>query len=201
MLERTLELARQSLRRGSSPIGCVVVDAQGAIVTEGRNRSGERWGRSTRRVGDSGLAHAEMDALYRAGKLEGPEALTLYTSLEPCLMCGGAVAMLKLARVVWATDDPWGGSGRMIAWDQHPAYEGIETVAHPFDDLELEGARLFAPEAKRVYGEAGWAKWRGRYPQACQEAEAAPDSTPGLREHQARVPRARRETTEGAVSP
>jgi tRNA(adenine34) deaminase len=193
MLERSLELARASVSKGSSPIGCVVVNGRFEIVTEGRNRSAERWGRTTRRIGDSGLAHAEMDALYRAGKLEHPEALTLYTSLEPCLMCGGAIGMLGLKRVVWACDDPWGGSGRLIAWNKHPAFENVEVTAHPFEDLELEAARLFAPEAKRVYGDDGWARWCERYPEVCAEIGDI-KTKPALRQHQARVPRGQRRT-------
>jgi tRNA(adenine34) deaminase len=192
MLERTLELARLSVKKGSSPIGCVIVDADGEIVSEGRNRSSEAWSRKPHEIGDSGLAHAEMVAFYRAGrkKLESPEQLTLYTSLEPCLMCGGAIGMLGLKRVVWACDDPWGGSGRLIAWDQHPAFQKTRVQAHPEADLELEAARLFAPEARRVYAAAGWRAWQKRYPEICAELPARLEDKPALREHQRRVVRA-----------
>ncbi len=193
MLERALELARQSVQRGSSPIGCVIVDGHGTIISEGRNKSGEPWPKTPQRVGNSSFAHAEMDAFYRVKRLETPEHCTLYSSLEPCLMCGGAIGMVQIGRVVWACDDPWGGAGRMIAWNQHPAYERTKVLACPFPDLEREAAELFAPEAKKVYPREGWAAWRERYPEICAACEDAPEDTGALRAVQARVERAPRE--------
>ncbi len=192
MLERTLELARESLKRGSSPIGCVIVDGSGNVVSEGRNRSGEVWPRTPHEVAGSGLAHAEMVAFYRMTKkaAEDVESYTLYTSLEPCLMCGGAIGMLGLKRVIWGCDDPWGGSGRLIAWNKHPAYVKTKHRAHPESDLELEAARLFAPEAKRVYPQKGWRLWTEHYPEVCAEIPAGLDDKPKLRAHQRRVARA-----------
>ncbi len=171
MLERTLELARLSVKKGSSPIGCVITDRDGNIVSEGRNRSSESWSRKPLEIAGSGLAHAEMVAFYRMGRsgLEHPEELTLYSSLEPCLMCGGAIGMLGLKRVVWACDDPWGGAGRLIAWNQHPAFEKIHVGTPPNPELEIQAARLFAPEAKRVYPAKGWKMWQARYPEICAE--------------------------------
>lgn len=162
-LTRALHLARDAQEAGSSPVGAVLVDASGQVVAEGQNRTGEKFG--PERVGGMGLAHAEMDAFFRAGKLKDPETLTLYTSLEPCLMCGGGSALLGIGRVVWATDDAWGGSGRLIAWDQHPAMKDTRVTQTPFADLERQGAELFAPEAKKAFPDEGWAMWRARYPE------------------------------------
>ncbi len=162
-LEHALQLAREAQEAGSSAVGAVLVNAAGQVVAEGQNRTGERFGPD--RVGGMGLAHAEMDAFFRAGKLKDPETLTLYTSLEPCLMCGGGSVLLGIGRIVWATDDAWGGSGRMIAWDQHPAMKDTRVTPTPFADLERQGAELFAPEAKKAFPDEGWAMWRARYPQ------------------------------------
>lgn len=165
-LERTLELARESIEMGSSPIGCVIVDKNGQIIAEGRNRAHEPWPDRPHEIADSSFAHAEMVAFYRLGRIEHPEECTLYSSLEPCLMCGGAIGMVQLARVVWACDDPWGGSGRLIKWDAHPAYEQTKVSSSPFEDLEQEAAKLFAPEAKKAYPDEGWEAWQKRYPEA-----------------------------------
>lgn len=192
MLERCLELARYSLSRGSSPIGCVIVDGAGTIISEGRNKSGEPWPKTAQRIGNSGFAHAEMDAFYRVARLENPEDCTVYSSLEPCLMCGGAMGMIQIGRAVWACDDPWGGSGRLIAWNKHPAFVDMKVLASPFNDLEREAAMLFAPEARRVYREQGWAAWRARYPKICAEFEQAIASQDELRETQKTVNRAPR---------
>ena len=169
-LQHALRLAREAQELGSSPVGAVLVDAAGKVIAEGQNRTGEKFGPD--RVGGMGLAHAEMDAFFRAGKLEDPGTLTLYTSLEPCLMCGGGSALLRLGRIVWATEDAWGGSGRLIAWDEHPAMKDTRTTPTPFADLEREGALLFAAEAKKTFPAEGWAMWQARYPQETAGLEA-----------------------------
>ncbi|WP_425145526.1 nucleoside deaminase [Deinococcus sp.] len=162
-LRRALELARDAQAQGSSPVGAVLVSAAGEVLAEGQNRTGYDFG--PQRVGGAGIAHAEVDLYFQIGKLEQPQTLTLYTSLEPCLMCGGASALLGVGRLVWATADPWGGSGRIIAWDSHPAMQDTEVTPTPYPDLEREGALLFAPEAKRAFPPEGWALWQQRYPQ------------------------------------
>jgi tRNA(adenine34) deaminase len=170
-LERCLALARDGLEAGSGPIGAVILNRDGEVISEGRNHAAEPWPPEPRRIAESSFAHAEMDAFYRVGKYDDWEGCTIYTSLEPCLMCGGAIGMVRLARVVWACDDPWGGSGRLIRWNEHPAFERTEVAQHPFPDLEREASLLFAPEAHRVYPPEGWARWRERYPDACERVE------------------------------
>lgn len=162
-LREALKLAREALDAGSAPVGAVMVDQHGQILARGRNRVNDR--QDSQHIGQASLAHAEMDLYFQLGRLHQPETLTLYTSLEPCLMCGGASALLGVGRIVWATDDPWGGSGRLIAWSDHPAMQHTQIVAHPDATLETEGARLFAHEACRVFPAEGWKLWRQRYPQ------------------------------------
>ncbi|GHF50397.1 tRNA(adenine34) deaminase [Deinococcus metalli] len=169
-LREALALAHEGQKAGSAPVGAVLVDAHGHVVARGRNRVGEA--QSAEHVGDASVAHAEMDVYFQVGKLDAPETLTLYTSLEPCLMCGGASALLGIGRIVWATDDPWGGSGRLIKWSEHPAMQDTEVIPCPDAALEHEGAALFAPEAKKAFPEEGWALWRQRYPQETAEVEA-----------------------------
>ena len=164
-LQETLRLARLSIEKGSSPVGAIMVDAHGEIIGRGRNRTGEPFDEDEQRPGNSSLAHAEMDLYYQLARLKEPETLTLYTSLEPCLMCGGASALLGVGRIVWATDDAWGGSGRLIAWKEHPAMQQTDVQPHPFADLESEGAQLFAPEARKAFPEEGWKLWQARYPE------------------------------------
>ena len=175
-LTRCIELAREAVANGSSPIGCVIVDRNGRLLAEGRNRAHEPWPK-TRGIADSSFAHAEMDAFYRVGRFDDAPGATLYSSLEPCLMCGGAAGLIELGRVVWACDDPWGGSGRLIQWNGHPAYTHTRVTPHPSQRLETEAARLFALEVLRVYPAQGLAAWRERYPDAMQAAERESSST------------------------
>ena len=172
MLERALELARISLDHGSGPVGCVIVDERGEVIAEGRNRAHEPWPLESREIAGSSLAHAELSALFHLQDLEDAPGWTLYSSLEPCLMCSGALALLGLGRVVWACDDPWNGAGRGAPWGSQPAFAQLGVVAHPYPDLEAAAAELFAPEALSSYPPEGWARWRARYPAACAGAEA-----------------------------
>jgi tRNA(adenine34) deaminase len=170
-LRETLALAHDAQAAGSSPVGAVLVDAQGQVIARGRNRVGEK--QTAEHVGNASVSHAEMDVFFQVGKLDDPETLTLYTSLEPCLMCGGASALLGVGRIVWATDDPWGGAGRLIKWSDHPAMQSTEVISCPDTALEREGAALFAPEARRAFPDEGWALWRQRYPAETAAVEAA----------------------------
>ena len=160
-------MAREGQAAGSAPVGAVMVGPDGTVLARGRNRVGEA--QTPQHVGDASVAHAEMDLFFQMGKLEHPETLTLYTSLEPCLMCGGASALLQVGRVVWATADPWGGSGRLITWADHPAMQDTEVIACPDDALEHEGAALFAPEAKKAFPDEGWALWQKKYPKETKD--------------------------------
>ncbi|GLV60587.1 tRNA-specific adenosine deaminase [Dictyobacter sp. S3.2.2.5] len=100
-LELALKEAEQAAQEGTYPIGALVVGPDGIIISRGHNR-----------VYSSGdyTAHAEVDALRSAGgTLMAPShrgKCTLYTTLEPCLMCTGALLMANIARVVWAMNDP-----------------------------------------------------------------------------------------------
>ena len=107
-----LELAREAAAAGEVPVGAVVVE-DGQVLGEGRNRTRERG---------SPLAHAEMLALEEAlgaagtpGPLGRLRAATLYSSLEPCFMCTGALLHARVRRVVYAAGDPKFGACGSLA--------------------------------------------------------------------------------------
>src|SRR6202167_6207350 len=95
---QALELARDAVRAGEVPVGAVVV-LDGAVIGRGRN--------SPIALSDP-TAHAEMLALRDAAsavrnyRLEGA---TLYTTLEPCVMCAGALVAARAARLVFGARD------------------------------------------------------------------------------------------------
>jgi len=100
---------------GEVPVGALVV-RKGLIVGRGRN--------SSIRLKDPS-AHAEIIALRAAGELLGnyrlPDA-ELYVTVEPCLMCVGAIMQARLRRVVFGCRDPKGGAlGSVMDFSQHPA--------------------------------------------------------------------------------
>jgi tRNA(adenine34) deaminase len=102
-MRRALELAAQAASLGEVPVGCVVVH-ENQIISEAYNE------RETR---PSALAHAELTALQAACEKLGRWRLTgctLYVSLEPCVMCAGALVQSRVDRVVYGARDPKAGA-------------------------------------------------------------------------------------------
>ncbi|MBU3936161.1 MAG: tRNA adenosine(34) deaminase TadA [Proteobacteria bacterium] len=95
--------ARLAAARGEVPIGAVLVGSTGEIIAQNGNRTIE--------LCDPG-AHAEMLVLRHAGKLLGNYRLpdtTLYVTLEPCVMCAGALVHARVSRLVYGALDPKAG--------------------------------------------------------------------------------------------
>jgi tRNA(adenine34) deaminase len=96
--------AKSAATRGEVPVGAVLAGADGALLTKNGNRILE--------LRDP-TAHAEMLVLRAAARALGNERLigaTLYVSLEPCAMCAGAISLARVARLVFAADDPKAGA-------------------------------------------------------------------------------------------
>lgn len=112
-MERALELAREAESSGEVPVGAVIV-LDDCMIGEGRNRM----------IGaNDPSAHAEIDALRDAGRRLGnyrfPGA-SLYVTLEPCVMCAGAMIHARIGRVIYAATDPkTGAAGSAFDLLQH----------------------------------------------------------------------------------
>ena len=91
LIEPALEQARKSLAEGGQPIGAVLLDSDGTVLGAGHNRIAQD--------GDH-TAHAEIDAIRRAGEVADFSKTTLVTTVEPCWMCGGSVLQLGIPRVI-----------------------------------------------------------------------------------------------------
>ena len=102
-MRRALELARAAAAREEVPVGAVLVQS-GTIVTEASNEVEAR---------QDAMAHAEMlaiaeaQALLRTWRLTGT---TLYVTKEPCPMCAGALAHVRVDRIVYGVGDPKAGA-------------------------------------------------------------------------------------------
>lgn len=110
-----LKQARIAFEEGEVPVGAIVV-MQGKVIARGYNQ--------TEKLKDP-TAHAEMIALTSAFNLLGAKYLpdaTLYVTVEPCLMCAGAIYWSKLSRIVWGADDEKNG---------HRKITGTNTAFHP----------------------------------------------------------------------
>jgi len=105
-----LEEAWAAYGAGTIPIGAVVVDATGQIVARGRNRIYDRTPAGRLLFGHR-LAHAEVNALIAVDheRVDLP-ACAIYTTTEPCPLCVGAIRMLRLGAVHYASRDTAAGS-------------------------------------------------------------------------------------------
>ena len=105
-MTRALELAEVAAAAGDIPVGAVVTDAAGAVIGEGRN---------LREATGDPTAHAEVVALRAAAAATGSWNLagcTLAVTLEPCVMCAGAMLQAHVSRLVFgAWDDKAGAAG------------------------------------------------------------------------------------------
>lgn len=99
-----LGLAKRAAEKDEVPVGAVLIDSQGQKISQGLN---------LRESLHTVLGHAEILALHRASKLKKSWRLldtTLYVTLEPCLMCAGALLQSRVKRVVFGAHDPKGGA-------------------------------------------------------------------------------------------
>lgn len=97
-MARAVELARDALSAGEVPVGAVIV-RDGEIIAEGAN---------CREAQNRAAAHAEIVAIEAANRAIGDWRLddcTLYVTLEPCLMCAGAIAAARIGEVVFGAYD------------------------------------------------------------------------------------------------
>lgn len=108
-----LNEARKAFSEQEVPVGAVVV-ADGAVIGRGHNL--------VETLSDP-TAHAEMQALTAAAATLGGKYLTgctLYVTVEPCIMCAGAIGWAQVGRVVWGADDPKKGYRRYAEGVFHP---------------------------------------------------------------------------------
>ena len=102
-MHRALDQAHLAAAAGEVPVGAVVVDALGEIIGVGCNAPVASCDPS---------GHAEIRALREAGQALGNyrlEGCTLFVTLEPCMMCAGAMVHARLKRLVYGAAEPRAG--------------------------------------------------------------------------------------------
>ena len=107
-MEAALAAAAEAAEDGEVPVGAVVV-RDGAVIAAGRNRT---------EATNQAVAHAEMEALRKAGAAVGDWRLTgctMYVTVEPCPMCAFAAVLARLDGIVFGAADPkFGGCGSVL---------------------------------------------------------------------------------------
>jgi len=123
-MKSALKLAARAAENGEVPVGAVIVHGD-QIIARGFNR------RETRK---RPTAHAELLAIEAASRKRGAwrlEDTTLYVTLEPCLMCWGAILLARIPRVIFGAVDPKAGvCGSLLSlhedrrFNHHPKVQG-----------------------------------------------------------------------------
>lgn len=144
-MQKALEQAEAALCRGEFPVGCVISD--GARILADGARAGTVNG------GINETDHAEITALRKLtsdAQCREYSQLTLYSTLEPCLMCWGAILISNINRVVYAYEDAMGGGSRISRRDLPPLYRRRKIEVVP-DVLRRESLALL----KRFFQKTG----------------------------------------------
>mgnify|MGYP001811195417 CR=1 FL=1 len=115
MMGEALAQAAFALEEGVFPVGAVL--AMGTQIL----------GRARKTMASNHLSHAEMNLFHQVFmgdyRLSRADGLTLYTTLEPCVMCFGTLLHLPITRLVFAMEDPYGGCASVILTGGPPRHQ------------------------------------------------------------------------------
>ncbi|MDR3088873.1 MAG: nucleoside deaminase [Desulfobulbaceae bacterium] len=118
-MDQALRQAQAALDRGEFPVGCVIVCGK-QIVAKGERRDS---------AGDAPeLEHAEIVAIRNLARQNpglNPANLTVYSTMEPCLMCLGTLIVNGFRQIVYAYEDVFGGAADLPLSDLRPLYKNI----------------------------------------------------------------------------
>lgn len=117
-MKKVLEKAKQAFEKGEVPVAAAIV-YQGKIIALEANQVEQK---------KKATAHAEILAIEKASHVIGDwrlQGCTLYVSLEPCVMCMGAIMQARIERLVWAASDKrLGGCGSWLnVAAEHPMHQ------------------------------------------------------------------------------
>lgn len=138
-MDIALKQAQAALGRGEFPVGCVIAAGVNVIASGARDGSASHTGSET--------DHAEIMALRHLNQLSqgldrpiDPAGLTIYCTLEPCLMCFGAILIHGIRHIVYACEDPMGGGTRCDRSTLPPIYSKADlTIITGVRDKESRG--------------------------------------------------------------
>ena len=150
-MERALEEAKKALSAGEFPVGCVLVCENEILV--GVSRTGSTS------IPINEIDHAEMVALRKLANLEkqvDPQKITLYCTMEPCLMCYGALLLSGIQKIVFAYEDVMGGATRCDRTQLTPLYKNkqVSITAHVLRNESLALFKAYFSNPANVY-------WKG----------------------------------------
>lgn len=143
-MKKALDEARKAYERDEVPVGCIIVHKD-RIIARGHN--------SVEQLKDP-TAHAEMICIGAAAEhLENWRLIdtVLYCTLEPCLMCAGAIQLARIPRIVWGAPDlrlGAGGSWLNVFLEKHPFHQVECCAGICHEESELLMKKFFLEKRK-----------------------------------------------------
>jgi tRNA(adenine34) deaminase len=150
-MKKALDQARKALDAGEFPVGCVLVHQNRILATGARKGSMGNF--------PNEIDHAEMIALKCVAGMDintDKKEMVLFTTMEPCLMCLGALILNGIGEVVYAYEDVMGGGTGCNLAGLTPLYRNqkISIVPHILRRQSLELFKAFFQNPENSY-------WRG----------------------------------------
>ena len=147
-MHKALQEAQKALLSNEFPVGCVVVSDNRIIAT------GSRVGTAGPTANE--LDHAEMVALRQLNELnqgQAPSGMTLYVTMEPCLMCFGAILINRIEKIVYAYEDVMGGGTNCAIAEMPTLYKNsnISIIPNVLRNESLELFKAFFSEPNNTY--------------------------------------------------
>lgn len=136
-MKKALCEAKQALKAGEFPVGCIMVYEDEVILTGARKNSTQK--------GRNELDHAEIVALRALNDLDRPldrSKITLFCTMEPCLMCYSALILNGIKHIVYAYEDAMSGGTELDLKKLKPLYRDMNIKITPHI-LRDESLRLF----------------------------------------------------------
>jgi tRNA(adenine34) deaminase len=136
-MKEALKQARKALDAGEFPVGCVLVHQDRVVATGARKGTSGKF--------PNEIEHAEMIALKQLSDMKivaNDTKIVLFTTMEPCLMCLGAMMLSGISEVVYAYEDVMGGGTRCDLSKMTPLYKHNRMAVIPHI-LRHESLKLF----------------------------------------------------------
>jgi tRNA(adenine34) deaminase len=133
-----IEMAWESYCQGSVPVGAAIFDANDQLLALGRNRALEDPAGEGRQIAGVTLAHAELNALLELDYASSDQhTCRLYTTVEPCPLCIGAITMAGLKEIHYASRDPWAGSVNLLHASPYMRWKSIRAFGPQEGSMEV----------------------------------------------------------------
>ena len=150
-MKKALDQAKKALDAGEFPVGCVLVHQNRILATGARKGTLENY--------PNEIDHAEMIALERLANMDintYKKKIVLFSTMEPCLMCLGALILSGINEIVYAYEDVMGGGTNCDLTKLTPLYtkHPISIVPHILRQQSLELFKAFFRNPKNSY-------WKG----------------------------------------